>query len=267
METLPIHELMVLIKKFFYVGFVGSARFMGLAIFFPLFSWIQIRGILRITILVALSVPNIAMIYFNLGETPGVFETMPLILKEIAIGAILGILLGLPFWAAQMAGDVTDVFRAANMSNLFDPVNANETSISGTFFMLYSLVLFCMIGGIPMLVDMLMQSYAIWPSTTLLIDINTAAFASFAAIAGRALFLALILASPLLIALALADITLVFAARSGKSFPIYEQSNTLHNVIFIFVLPVFALLFIEHFPPILRTMFLDVSNTLPELVK
>lgn len=269
MEQLPVNEMLDLIKKIFYAGFVGSARFMGLSIFFPLFSWLQIRGLLRNTIIVALSVPNIALIYFSLSAAPvpGMFETVPLVMKEFVIGAVLGLLLGLPFWAAQIAGDVTDAFRGASAANLFDPVNANEISITGTFLVLYSLAIFAVLGGMPMLIDALMRSLAVWPSTVLTIDINTATLATLAGIGGRALYISLILAAPLLISLALADIALIFATRSGRSFPIYDLTNTFHNLIFIFILPAFALLFVEHFPPILRTFFNDVANTLPLMVK
>ncbi len=269
MDQLPINELIDFAKRIFYSGLVGSARFMGLAIFFPLFSWIQLRGILKNVVLVALSVPNIAYIYFSLGNgaTPGVFVAVPLILKETAIGAVLGMLLGLPFWAAQTAGDVTDSFRGASASNLTDPVNANEASVSGTFFMLYTLTMFMMIGGLHMLIDILMQTYAIWPSTQLSVTFNIEAFSALAEVAARSLLLALVLGGPLLIALALADITLVFAGRSGRSFPIFDLTNTFHNLIFIFVMPVFAMLFAEHFPPILRTVFLDIEKILPTLVK
>lgn len=269
MENLPFDQLLDWMKRIFYAGFVGSGRFLGLAIFFPLFSYLQLRGVLRNSVVVALSVPNIALIYFNLGDAPvpGVFQTMPLVFKEMAIGMVLGMLLGLPFWAAQIAGDVTDAFRGASSANLFDPVNANEVSITGTFLMLYTLAIFALIGGIPLLVDMMMRSFAAWPSTLLFVKIDQSALVDLAAIGGRALLLSMILAGPLLIALALADITLIFATHSGRSFPIYDLTNTFHNLIFIFILPVFAVLFIEHFPPILRTMFLNVLDTLPAVVK
>jgi type III secretion protein T len=269
MEHLPINELTDWAKKIFYAGLVGSSRFMGLAVFFPLFSWLQIRGILRNAVIVALSVPNIALIYFNLSDAPlpGVFETTALIMKEFVIGVVLGMLLGLPFWAAQIAGDVTDAFRGASAANLFDPVNASEISLTGTFLVLYSLAIFAVLGGMPMLVDALMGSLAVWPSTVLTININTATLVTLAGIGARALYVSLILAAPLLISLALADIALIFATRSGRSFPIYDLTNTFHNLIFIFILPAFALLFVEHFPPILRAFFNDVANTIPAVVK
>jgi type III secretion protein T len=269
MEHLPINELMNWLGKIFYAGFVGSGRFMGLAIFFPLFSWLQLRGPLRTTVVVALSVPNIALIYFNLGAmpAPGVFETLPLVLKEAAIGSVLGMLFGLPFWAAQIAGDVTDAFRGASVANLFDPVNANEVSLTGTFLTLYALALFSLIGGIPLLTDLVMRSLAVWPSTTLFIKLNSSALENLTAIGGHALYVSLILAAPLLIALALADVALVFATRSGKSFPIYDLTYTFHNLIFIFILLAYSGLFIEYFPQILRTMFDDIANTLQQVVK
>jgi type III secretion protein T len=269
MENLPINEFLDWMKKVFYAGSVGSARFMGLSLFFPLFSWLQIRGVLRNTIIVALSVPNIALIYFALGDgpVPSIFHDITLVVKELAIGAVLGMLLGLPFWAAQIAGDVTDAFRGASAANLFDPVNANEISVTGTFLTLYTLVIFALIGGMPMLIDVLMRSFAAWPSATLMVDLNTATLAKLAEIGAQALFIALILAAPLLIALALVDIALIFAVRTGRSFPIYDLTNTFHNLIFIFILPWYALLLVEHFPPILRNMFTSVTALLPEVVK
>jgi len=269
MDQLPLNELTDWVKRIFYSGLIGSARLTGLSLFFPLFSWLQIRGVLRNVIMVALSVPNIALIYFSLEHAPlpGVFETMPLVLKEMAIGGVLGLLLGLPFWAAQIAGDVTDAFRGASAANLFDPVNSNEMSLTGTFLMLYSLAIFTVLGGMPMLLDALMTSFAVWPSMTLVIDPNMAALASLAGVAGQALFTALIIAAPFLIALALADIALIFAVRSGRSFPIYDLTNTFHNLMFMFILPFFAMRFIEFFPPMLRSLFRSVIDILPSVVK
>ncbi len=269
MEHLPFNELLDFAKKIFYSGLVGSARFMGVSLFFPLFAWLQIRGIMRNTIVVALSVPNIALIYFSLGNMPApdIFVAVPLIAKEVAIGVVLGMLFGLPFWAAQIAGDVVDAFRGASIANLFDPVNANEVSITGTFMVLYSLAIFALMGGLPLLIDPLMGSLAAWPSTVLMININKAALAGLAAVGAQALYYAMLLAAPLLVALALADIALIFAVRSGRSFPIYDLTNTFHNLIFVIILPVYAALFVQYFPQLMRNMFDTASHLLPMVVQ
>src|ERR1700733_12351852 len=114
---LPIDQLLPLIQQVFAAGTIGSGRLLGLIIYFPLFSYLQLKNsVLRLGVAIGLSVPSIAIVYHDMALTAPMpyFQIIALMMKEMAVGGVLGMLLGLPFWAAQTAGDVTDAFRGAS---------------------------------------------------------------------------------------------------------------------------------------------------------
>lgn len=233
---------------------IGFARYYGLTFVFPLFSWMEVRGPLRFAIAAALSVPSMLMVYQMLRVsgplTP--FLWAALVAKEAFIGALIGGLLGLPFWAIQGIGDTVDVYRGASAANLFDPVHAQEMTISGKFFVMFALALFAVLGGIGESVDLVQRSHGVWPALSLVPPFEISTLKGVADVALKAITIALVLGAPLLIALLLVDVALIFAVRGARSFNIYDLTNAARGLLLIIILPVYATFFAHHFQIHLR---------------
>lgn len=248
-------------------GTLGFARYYGFTFIFPLFSWMEVRGPLRFAIAIGLSLPSAVMVHQLLREggmpSPGLWAA--LMVKEAAVGMALGSVMGLPFWAMQGVGDTIDVYRGASAANLFDPVNAQEMTISGKFLVMFSLTLFAALGGIGETVDLLLRSQRAWPVLALSPPFEIATLKGFGEVALKALMIAVALGAPLLIALLLVDVALVFAVRGARSFNVYDLTNAARGLMLVLVLPVYVTLFARHFPDLLRPLLRLMSDLVTAL--
>jgi type III secretion protein T len=224
---------------------LGSIRFIALIQMFPLFSWTQLQGIKATMIGIGLSVPNIGSLFFELSEKPQIHSGLLLFLfaKETVLGMVLGIVLGMPFYAAQGAGDVIDVYRGASQANLADPVNAQETTVMGTIMILMTLGVFVVSNGLILLLDVLIQSYVVWPVTSLTPLVNFEVSQAVGLGIVGIFRIALLIGGPILIFLALVDLGLVFAGRSTRQFNLYDLSNSLRNLVLFLILPTYFVFF------------------------
>jgi type III secretion protein T len=233
---------------------IGFGRYYGFTYVFPLFSWMEIRGTARFAIASGLSVPSILLVYQIMRDT-GQPETMLwlfLVVKEVFVGAVLGGLIGLPFWGLQGVGDAVDVYRGGSAANLFDPVHAQEMTLAGQFLTMMALVLFVVLGGLEHSVDLLLRSQSAWPAMMLAPPFEFATVKGFAEVALKALTVALVMGAPLLIGLLLVDVTLIFAVRGARSFNVYDLVNSARGLLLILILPAYAILFANHFETHMR---------------
>jgi len=78
-------------------------------IVFPVFGRLGVTGLVRNSIALVISIPLIPMIAANLGsEQLGLGLIAALLLKEVIVGLVVGVVLAVPLYAAEVAGDVLD---------------------------------------------------------------------------------------------------------------------------------------------------------------
>lgn len=243
---------------------IGFARMYGFTFVFPLFGWMEVRGPLRFAIAFGLSVPSIVAVHGLLQAAPALTPGgwVALVVKEAVVGALLGGLYGLPFWAIQGVGDMVEVYRGASAANLFDPVHAQETSIGGKFLIMLALVLFVALGGVADCAELMLASYRSWRALEFLPLMDWAALRGLGAVIGRGLTLAVVLGAPLVLVLLLVDVALIFAVRSARSFQINDLNHAARGLMLLLVLPVFVTLFGAHLGPQLRALLLAMRAAL-----
>ena len=220
---------------------LGAARALGITVVFPLFTLFNVTGILRFGLAIGLSAPSVSHAYAILaaGGTPWL-DVASLCLKELAFGALLGMGFGIPFWAAQAAGDMTDIYRGANAANLFDQVNSLETTPLGSLLMSIALGIFVAAGGFVDLVAIFYNSFALWPLFTLAPtgggDWLPVVLESFA----RLFRVGAVLASPFVVVMCAVELSLAFVSRSARQFPMNDGTATFKNLAVVFVLAFYA---------------------------
>jgi type III secretion protein T len=250
--------------KFLSALAIGSARALGIITIFPIFSQFSVTGILRFGLAIGLSLPSIVAARVGLDGAGGDLQmTGMLALKEFAFGALLGLGLGAPFWAAQAAGDITDVYRGANAANIIDPLNALEATTLGSVFLNLALMFFILSGGLFDLLDIFYRSFGIWPVGSIS-PVIAAGSLEFILIAFARLFkTATLLAAPLLIALAITEIGLVFVGRSSRQLQMNDLSMTTKNLTLVVLLIVYALFMRLYFDTSWMTAFADIRSLVP----
>lgn len=222
---------------------LASARALAFVIVHPVFTRFGLQaGVLRGALVLAFSAPIISVTIREIGgqELPGNFEMIGLLGKEVLIGLLLGLVLGVPFWAAMVAGDVIDLQRGASMATLIDPGSEGETSPTGTLFFLFALLLLAssdwfrdiLLGG-------LYQSYTIWPVLTPLPTIAPQSGGLLLELLGNVMRIGLVLALPIFASLLLTEISLAVVGRYLPQINIMFVAMSVKQVVYVILLPVY----------------------------
>ncbi|TIU34341.1 MAG: EscT/YscT/HrcT family type III secretion system export apparatus protein [Mesorhizobium sp.] len=246
---MPVEPLFASIRELqFYLlaGAFALARVTGFMLLMPLFSRVPLPGLLRNGVALALAVPVFPTIVSKLTNAD-IATTMiaVYILKEVVIGVTLGLAMGIPFWAAEAAGDILDLQRGSTMGTLIDPMMTHETSATGTLLAVIMVTIYLAAGGLQLSLTSLYDSYGIWPIDRLLPVFSKDAAGIFLALLNRILVMALTLVFPLIISMLLSDIVLAFLARASPHLNVFALSLVVKTGVFglVFVLYSSFLLF------------------------
>lgn len=197
---------------------VTGARAVGFVMICPVFGRFGIsRGFLRGAVVVAMTAPVLGTASAQVMAEPELISTISLplvVLRETIIGAVLGFLVGIPFWAVLAAGDFIDMQRGASMANIMDPGSSSEASVTGTFYFMVCVLVLAAEGVLfPTLFGPLLKSYAMFPvlQPFELPDPRQGALAL--QMLDQILRAGLLLALPVLVPLLLAEMVLVVGTK------------------------------------------------------
>lgn len=243
---------------------LGASRALGIMTIFPVFSLFNISGILRFGLAIGLSAPSVAFAFSYLSHGSITYVDLGLFsLKEFAFGVLLGIGLGVPFWAAQAAGDMTDIYRGANAANLFDQINALQTAPLGSLLMSFSLALFVTAGGMVDLIAIFYKSFAFWPINQLHPEIPQTPLKVLVDIFARIFRVGALLASPFVIIMASLELALSYTGRSARQLQLNDMVSTIKNFAVVVIL-VFYVAFISSY---VRTTWVEGFNQVRSILE
>lgn len=247
---MPVDSLFPAIKDlqlYILAGAFAIARMIGLMTLMPLFSRVPLTGILRNGVALAFAVPVIPMIVDTLTRSELTTTLIAVyMLKEFVVGATLGLAMGVPFWAAEAAGDILDLQRGSTMGNLVDPMMTHETSATGTLLAVIMVALYLAAGGLELTLTTLYDSYGLWPIDRLLPVFSGEAAEIFLDLLNSTLAMALTLVFPLIVALLLSDIVLAFVARASPHLNVFTLSLIVKTGVFSLVFVLYAAFLISY---------------------
>ncbi|MDF2924709.1 MAG: flagellar biosynthesis protein FliR [Paenibacillaceae bacterium] len=160
------------------------------------------------------------------------------IIKEIAVGLLLGFIGYLFFTVIQISGAFIDMQMGLSMANIIDPLTGASSPVTGNLKFMVAIVLFLSFNGHHMLLQAIVQSYDWVPLQN---DVFTRMYSgnmsdfmirtftdSFA--------LAFKMAAPLAAALFLTDVGLGILARTAPQFNIFVVGVPLKIVVGLILL-------------------------------
>ncbi len=167
--------------------------------------------------------------------TPSGMRTLPdapafvaLLVKEAAIGLLLGVVAQFPFYALQMAGTIIDTQRGLNQISYLAPQMAGHTSAFGSLVFQSALTLFLIFGGHLRFLRHLAETFATLPIWSF-----PAVTGGLAAVAeelirltAHGLLIALQLAAPAVIAVFLVDVAFACLGKAAPRWQISGESQT-----------------------------------------
>jgi len=226
---------------------LAVTRMAAMLLVMPAFTRLGTTGIVRTGIALVLAlpvIPVVAQAIAPLSLTPGTIAA--LVAKEAIVGALIGLALGIPLWAAQSAGDILDLQRGASMATLSGPSQAEEVSVSGTLFELTMLALFYASGGVAVAFGVVYDSYALWPAAATLPQFGPSTGLVLLRALDSLITLGLMLAAPLVLALFVTDIVLALLSRAAPNLNVFDLSFSLKSLLFSALLVLYCTFLITY---------------------
>jgi type III secretion protein T len=223
------------------------ARMAGLISIMPAFTRIGLTGILRGATALALALPVVPMLVAALaGERLTITIVAALLFKEVIIGVVIGLVLGVPIWAAEAAGDVLDLQRGSNAAGLMDPLATVEEGITGTLFGLVMVALYFGSGGLRLTLRTVYDSYAIWPAAAVFPTLTPAASQFFIRLLDNIVTMGLVLVAPIMIFLLLSDLLLGLVSRAAPHLNVFALVLSVKNLVFALLLALYCAFLIKY---------------------
>ncbi|PSC04235.1 hypothetical protein SLNSH_14675 [Alsobacter soli] len=221
---------------------VAAARPAGFIAVFPLFGWLNIPPIVRAVIAFGLGLPMAARLGSGSpDEAVGVLRLFLLATKELAIGAFVAVILALPLWAVQGAGDLIDNDRGASAQNQFDPINALEITVSGQFFLMTALLWLVASDGFHLVIESLYGTYDVWPLLSFAPSIRPPGGSALGAVLLTLTKSAAVLCAPLFLVMTLVGLGAELAGRGQSQFHVRDSTPALKNLAFLLLLPPYVM--------------------------
>lgn len=241
------------IDRIIFAFLTVSVRVTGLMLFAPFFGSLAIPPRIKAACVVALSillypVPSSHLIVPALSHWP----TMTM--RELLIGAAIGITSNLVFDAVQMAGQVLSTQMGFSLVSLLDPQTQADSTVVAMFHQTIAILIFLRLDVHLWLLQALGRSFQLLPPADVRISSNLA-FATVRA-GGVVFALGLQIAAPVFSATLLTDIVLGLLGKASPNMPLMLLGPPLKTLLGLGVL--FAAL--KYWPAMLDRFFQSSSE-------
>lgn len=221
------------LEVYVMAGAIGLARMSGMMMVMPAFTRIGLNGMLLAGVALVLSLPLMPLIVATIQpQSLGFGQMTGILLKETIVGMAIGLVLGVPIWAAEAAGEMLDLQRGVTFAEMVDPAMTTHNNIAGTFFAVVMVALYFASGGLSLTLRAVYDSYALWPLTSFMPVFSAESGRLFLSIMDDILGLGLTLVVPIVLAMLLADVALALVARAAPHMNIFVLSLTVKNFAF-----------------------------------
>jgi type III secretion protein T len=250
------------LQPYFLAAAFALARMLAMMIVFPVFDRLGVTGFIRNSIALVISIPLIPMIAAHLGsEQLSLGLIAALLLKEVIVGLVVGVVLAVPLYAAEVAGDVLDLQRGSSSASLSDPLGSTQSNITGTLLALIVIALYFASGCFDLTLRAIYDSYGIWPVRRLLPLLSREAGGLLLSLLDTVVSTGLMLVVPVVVCLLLVDLLFALIARAAPSLQPFYLSMTVKNLVFSLVLVLYGAFLVGYMKNGL-VVFLDVKPQL-----
>ena len=216
---------------------LASPRLAGAFLILPLISQHSMPSMVRNIFLIALAVSVFPYLVVEVQlTTANPLSLGFIVIKELFIGVIIGFSFGIIFWVLESAGQIIDNKVGTTTAQIVDPISGHETSLNGKFLSYLCGFVFVSFGGLMIFLDILFESYAIWPIVDPLPKLNSLGQLFFINKFDELMRLALLLSAPALLILTLVEFGLGLINRYAKQLNIFSLSLSIKAWLGVLVL-------------------------------
>lgn len=159
----------------------------------------------------------------------GVVDWPFLVLREIFIGVCIGFAFSAVFWALAAAGNLIDATIGTNMPGVIDPLAGHDDTLHGAFLSRLATWLFLASGAFTLFLDLLFGSYLLWPPGAEWPSLPAEGANLFIDRFGWMMAMALLLAAPALVLLAMVDLALGLLNRFAPQLNMFALNMSIKS--------------------------------------
>lgn len=234
-------------------------RVLGLFVTAPVLS----NRLVPVQMRVAISF-GVTVVVSPLFQSPPLPNTLvglvPLAVRELLVGMVIGFVAVLAFTAVQFAGELLDINMGLSMINVLDPMTNIQMPVLGNFLYILGLLIFLSINGHHLLLRALMDSYALVPLGTG--TMSAALSESVIRTAGNLFIIGFKVAAPVLAAVFLTTVALGILNRAMPQMNVFMVGLPVQLAMGVFMLMIVLPLYVTFLQTIFRGMFTDVYTSI-----
>jgi type III secretion protein T len=220
---------------------IGLARVTGVIVVMPAFTRLGLTGMIQAGVALALTLPLLPFIVATVpAESLGFGQMAAILFKETVVGTTIGLVLGVPIWAAEAAGEILDLQRGVTFADLLDPSAVTVNNILGTLFAITMVALFFTSGGLSLTLRAVYDSYSLWPLTSFVPIFSAESGRLLLTILDDIMGIGLMLVAPIVLAMLLSDLSLALVARAAPHMNIFVLSLTVKNFVFTLIIVLYG---------------------------
>lgn len=229
------------VMQFLAAFALSSLRFAVVIVFMPIFAEFRIPVSTRYIAALALSLPILPTLDMTIldGGTAA-WEWFLIICKELVIGIVLLLILSLPFWIVDFAGDVLELQRGMGNEVATDPNDLIQSQPTGRVFFLIFMLFILASGGFLVILSLFYKSFLIFPVMSF-VDIDAILEDFMDLDLFDTLFhYAVLVLLPAVILLLLADLTIALLTRFAQQLNALQLLLVLKGLLLVAILPFYG---------------------------
>lgn len=212
-------------------------RVSAFMLFFPLFTRGFAGNFIKLSVGTALVLmpAYLSMEVYRASVNPPALGLLTF-LSEVTLGGLLGMIIGLPYFAFKAVGALIDVYRGATFAAQASGTDSGEELPTETLFGL----LFCAIilagPGLHAITVHLLNSFLLFPPGTLQADTLGTWLPSLLRLLADHITFAVLISGPILIAILVVEILVEIVSAFAQQLQVYSLQFALRSVFGIFFL-------------------------------
>jgi flagellar biosynthetic protein FliR len=180
--------------------------------------------------------------------------------RELLVGMVIGFIAALAFAAVQLAGELMDITMGLSMINVLDPMTNTQMPVMGNFLYILSLLIFFSINGHHMLLQAVMDSYALVPLGTA--ALTTTLSQALVGMATNLFIIGFKIAAPVLAAVFLTTVALGILNRAVPQMNVFVIGMPVQLAMGLFIMMVALPLYVSFLQVLFRGLGGDIFTTL-----
>lgn len=176
---------------------------------------------------------------------PGSAIGLLIMAQQIVIGVAMGLAMRIVFTAVEMAGQLIGMQMGLGFATFFDPQNAAQTPVVGSFLGLIATLFFLALNGHLLMIEVLAQSFHVLP--VMAQPLSVTGWRALVGWGGEVFLAGLLLSMPIMAALLITNLALGIMTRAAPQLNVFSVGFPITLaagfVVLAVALPYFAPLF------------------------